>query len=80
MSVIHRLSNRRAQIDLATVRETIALMRDDMEGEARLTSVRQALDEALALIDALEPSKPAAASGLLAKSFGSRFVPWSGDR
>lgn len=63
-------------IDLGTVRETIALIVDDMDRAPELSGVRTALASALAEIDRIGLNcknncrrAPAAANGL-------RFVPW----
>lgn len=67
-------------LDLATVRETLVMLRQDLAGEPRHDSVCAALDEAIARIDAQEPPAKTAPSGELAAAFGSRFVPWTPTR
>lgn len=70
-------ADRHPRIDLATVRETLALIHDDMAGAADLAAVRAALAEALAAIDATAEPAPRAAGPNIAEYYGSRFEPWS---
>lgn len=67
-------------LDLATVRETLVMLRQDLATEPRHDRVCAAIDEAIAGIDAQEPPAKTAASGELAATFGSRFVRWTPER
>ena len=70
----------RPRIDLATVRETLALIHDDMTGAPDLDAVRAALADALAAIDAEGSLANKSPGPTLADHYGSRFEPWSPPR
>ena len=61
------------QIDLSTVRETLAYMQDDMERVPELKGVAAALKATMAEIDRVKP-KPTIANS----PFAARFLPWRG--
>lgn len=71
------------QIDLETVRETIAMIHDDMKRSTRLQKVHAALSNALKEIAAVEtaaPRQPAVPSGARVVAFPSfrpQFKPWT---
>ena len=67
-----------AHIDLATVRETIAYIQDDLARSPRLARVGAALAEALAEIDKLQHAK-ANTAPKLADQLGLRFTAWTPD-
>ena len=64
-------------IDLATVRETISYMHDDMERAPELARVRNALAMALLEIDRVETSRRTVTAGDVTRA---RFIPWPGRR
>ena len=70
----------RPHIDLATVRETLVLIHDDMAGAPDLAAVRAALANALAAIDSGGSLAPAPSRPTLADHYGSRFEPWTPTR
>lgn len=80
MSVVHLFASRSSAIDLATVRETLTMMRQDLALAPCHEAVCAALDEAISRIDALETPAKQAEHGELASAFGSRFVPWTPER
>jgi hypothetical protein len=80
LSVLHLFAPRSSTIDLATVRETLLMMRQDLAQAPCHAGVCAALDEAVSRIDALEAPAKQASSGDLARAFGSRFVPWTPER
>lgn len=80
MSVLHLFASRSSSIDLATVRVTLLMMRQDLALAPSHEAVCAALDETIRRIDALEAPTNPAANGELAAAFGSRFVPWTPDR
>lgn len=61
------------QIDLSTVRETIAYMQDDMERVPELKGVAAALMATINEIDRVKP-KPMVGNS----PFAVRFLPWRG--
>lgn len=61
------------QIDLSTVRETLAYMQDDMERVPELKNVAAALRATVAEIDRVKP-KPMVGNS----PFAARFLPWRG--
>ncbi len=69
-------SDRHPTIDLATVRETLDLMRDDLAGAPHLAAVERALTEALAAIDAVEPTPRGVSVTRLREQTAARFVAW----
>lgn len=64
------------RIDLATVRETIAYMHDDLAGAPELGRVRNALAMALLEIERAETARRA----LPANVTTARFMPWTQRR
>lgn len=77
MSVTRLGPAHRAHIDLATVRETLALIQDDFSREPRFEAVANAIAAAVAEIDGLAPTAQAAPPGRLAALFGSTFTRWT---
>lgn len=71
------------QIDLDTVRETIAMMHDDMKRSTRLQRVHEALGKALAEIATIEAEtaksvpKPTSGSVVAFPAFRPQFKPWT---
>lgn len=71
------------QIDLETVRETIAMIHDDMKRSARLQKVHAALTAALEEIAAVEaaasgqPVVPSGARVVAFPAFRPQFKPWT---
>ena len=77
MSVTRIGSSQRAHIDLATVRETLALIQDDLAREGQYGMIADAIGRAVAEIDAVAPPPKAAPAGRLAALFGSSFSRWT---
>lgn len=74
---VTRLAGRRApEIDLATVRETLSLIGDDLAVDQRYAAICAALAEAVSRIDEIEAPAPKRTAGQIATQFASRFVPW----
>lgn len=73
------------EIDLETVRETLALIHDDMKRSTRLHRVHAALGKALEEIATLEAGavdgEPVPASGrvLAFPAFRPQFKPWTAE-
>lgn len=65
------LKSRAPAIDLATVRDTISYMQDDIAHTPGLERVASALRAAMAEIDRLEPERDAPAAPVAA-----RFMSW----
>ncbi|MFM9941805.1 MAG: hypothetical protein ACKVP7_20160 [Hyphomicrobiaceae bacterium] len=79
MSVTRISAARQAHIDLATVRETLSLIQDDLAVDPRHRALCAAIDQAIAEVDAIEARPTQAPSGRLAMQFASRFEPWTPD-
>lgn len=61
------------EVDLTTVRETLAYMQDDMQRVPGLEKVAAAMAATLAEIDAVKPAPRPLASN---SPFAARFLPW----
>ncbi len=76
MSMTRFGNTRRGHIDLATARETLCLIQDDLAREPDLATIAAAIGKAVAEIDRVATPRATAPAGHLASLFGSSFRPW----